>query len=42
MRLPNLVLGTELFGAIPLRPREVNVDGLTRSLVVSLGLFVIL
>jgi hypothetical protein len=36
------VLGAELFAAVPLRPREVNVDGLKRSLVLTLGLFVTL
>lgn len=32
-------MGTEFFAAIPLRPRDVNVDGLKRSMVFSIGLF---
>jgi hypothetical protein len=30
-------IGAELFAAFPLREREVNVDGLKRSLALSLG-----
>jgi len=33
-------LGTELFAAIPLRPRDVNVDGLKRSVVLTLAILV--
>lgn len=35
-------LGAELFAAIPLRPRDVNVDGLKRSMVLSIGMFLAL
>jgi hypothetical protein len=33
-------LGVELFGAIPLRPRDVNVDGLKRALTLSASISV--
>lgn len=31
--------GLEFFGALPLRPREVNIDGLKRVITLSAGLF---
>jgi hypothetical protein len=36
------VFGVELFGAIPLKARDVNVDGLKRALTLSVSLFAIL
>jgi len=36
------LLRAEFFAAIPLRPRDVNVDGLKRSMVVSVGMFLAL